>query len=489
MRDLKPSSLSLLVLLVGLAGGCVAPELDDPARDVELALPDRFSGDDAVRAAEANLADQVAADYFEDAHLVNLIEAALANNQELQIAVQEVVIAYNEARARTGEYLPRLGVGAGVGLEKVGETTSQGASDLANGVPEDLLDFRVGLAATWELDVWGRLRDGARASMFEYLASVEGQHFLVTNLVAEIANSYYELIALDAQLTVLRENIALQSDALEIVRLEKRAARVTELAVQRFEAEVLRNRALQFDLEQRIVETENRVNFLVGRYPGPVERSASSLSDALPDLVQTGIPADLLRNRPDVAGAELRLAAAQLDVDAARKAFLPSLSLEAGLGYESYEFDSLLRTPESLFFGVGAGLFAPLLNRRALEALHSSANAMQWQAVLEYEQAVLAAYTEVVNQLSMIENLGRRLELQEQQVELLVRAIDVSGTLFQSARADYAEVLLTRRDALDARMELIETRLRQRQALVGVYRALGGGWREPVKAQPALESS
>lgn len=300
---------------------------------------------------------------------------------------------------------------------------------------------------------------------------------MVTELVAEIASSYYELMALDNQLAVLRRNIEIQQNALEIVKLEKDAARVTQLAVQRFEAEVLKNQSRQYDLEQRRIETENRINFLVGRYPQAVARNPQSFQSPPPNVVQAGIPSQLLENRPDVRAAELELEAAKLDVKSAKAAFYPSLSIDAGVGYEAFNIKHLVATPESLLYNLAGNLVAPLLNRKAIKAQYYSANARQLQAVFNYERTLLQAFTEVVNKLAMISNLQKSYELRSQQVNVLQQSIEVSNVLFQSARADYVEVLLTRRDSLDAEMELIETKNRQMKAMVNVYQAVGGGWR------------
>lgn len=474
----RRSAAPSLLLLLALSTACV-PTVDNRyLRDTHRDVPDEFRAAEAASVStESSAASQSWREYFDEPDLDALIECALENNQELNIRVQEVLIGQYEVLARTGEYLPMLGATAGVGLEKVGERTSQGVSDEVNDVPEHLQDYRFGFTASWEVDIWRRLRDSAKSATYRVLATGEGRNFILTQLVAEIASSYYELMALDRRLEVLNSNIELQQDALEIVRLEKQAARVTELAVQRFEAELLKNQGRRYDLEQQVVATENRINFLVGRFPQPIPRSSERFDLPVPGVVRSGVPAQLLENRPDVKQAELELAAAELDVKVARARFKPSLSIEAGIGYESYELDRLLDTPASLFYGVGAGVMAPLLNRRAIQAEYFTANAEQVQAMIGYEQTVLRAFTEVATQLSLIENLGKRYELEARQVEILAQAADVSNVLFQSARADYVEVLLTRRDSLDAQMELIETRLSQKRAVVSVYQALGGGWR------------
>jgi len=476
-RFIHTSCLSASIVAVALLAGCVPTPLNDFPREPNRVLPESYGdsvGDSS--APDESIAAQNWSEFFADPELSALIETALANNQELNIRVQEVLIAENEVMARVGEYLPRAGVGVGTGVEKVGEFTSQGASDIAAGLPDPLHDYRLGFTASWEVDIWSKLRNSAKSATLRYLASVEGRDFMVTQLVAETARSYYELMALDRQVAVLKRNIELQQDALRVVRLEKQAARVTELAVQRFEAEVLKNRSHQYDLEQEIVEIENRINFLVGRFPQPIARNPEKWDDPLPDAIAAGLPSQLLENRPDVMRAEFELAATNLDVEVAKASFYPSLSIEGGVGYESYSSGELFSS-DSTFFGFAAGLTAPLLNRRAIKAEYFSANAEQARAVLGYEQTVLMAFAEVANQLSLIGNLERSYELEAQQVQLLDQAIEVSNTLFQSARADYMEVLLTRRDALEAQMELIETRGRQKQAMVNVYQALGGGWR------------
>jgi multidrug efflux system outer membrane protein len=416
-------------------------------------------------------------EFFADPDLKALIDVALQNNQELNLRLQEIIIANAEIMSRQGDYIPRLDAFAGAGVEKVGKYTRFGRTDERNGVPKNLQNYTFGLSASWEIDIWKKLRNAAQAAKLRYLASIEGRNFIITELVAEIAGAYYELLALDNRLDVLHTNIGIQQDALEIVKLQKEAARVTQLAVQRFEAEVLKNKSRQFEFEQQRIEAENRINFLLGRFPQSVMRNPQSFQAPLPAFIAAGLPSQLLENRPDVKAAELALEAAKLDVKSAKANFYPSLSIDAAVGYEAFNVKHLVTTPESLLYNIAGNLTAPLLNRRAIKAMYLSANARQLQAVYTYERTMLRAYTEVVNNLAMINNLGKSYELRSQQVDALIQSVDISNVLFQSARADYMEVLLTRRDSLDAQMELIATKNQQKQAMVNVYQALGGGWR------------
>jgi NodT family efflux transporter outer membrane factor (OMF) lipoprotein len=420
--------------------------------------------------------------YFTDPNLVALIDTALKNNQELNITLQEIEISRNEVNARRGEYLPFVGVRAGAGVEKVGRYTSQGAGDATTEIkpgkemPDPLPDFLLGVYGTWEIDVWHKLHNAKKAAVSRYLASVEGRNFVVTNLVAEIANSYYELLALDNQLDIVNKNIEIQSNALEIVKQQKEAARATELAVRKFEAEVLNTKSLQYGIQQQIVETENRINFLLARYPQPIPRTKQPLESLQPNAVQAGVPTQLMENRPDIRQAELELAASKLDVQVAKAQFYPSIGLSAGVGVNAFSPAYLFRMPESLLYSLAGELAGPLVNRNAIKAAYANANAKQIQAVYNYERTVLNAYIEVANQLSKISNLEKTYALKSKQVEALTQSIDISNDLFKSARADYMEVLLTQRDALESKMELIETRKQQMNAVVNIYQALGGGW-------------
>ncbi len=422
-------------------------------------------------------------EYFTDPNLVALIDTALRHNQELNITLQEINIARNEVRARKGEYLPFVGAGVATEVKKTGRYTAQGALERNVNIqpgkefPDPLSNYFLGLSASWEIDVWRKLRNAKKAAMLRYLSSTEGKNFMVTQLVSEIALSYYELMALDNQLDILRNNIEIQQNALNIVKLEKQTARVTELAVRKFEAEVLKNQSRQFSIMQTIIETENRINFLVGRFPQPIHRDSQLFMGLLQDRVQAGIPSQLLQNRPDIRRAELDLVASKLDVKVAKANFYPSLRITAGVGFQAFDPKFLMNTPESMLYSLAGELMAPLVNRNAIKAYYYSANAKQIQAVYNYERTILNAYIEVANQISNIDNLSKSYALKVRQVDALTQSINISTFLFRSARADYMEVLLTQRDALESKFELIDTRMQQLHATVNIYQSLGGGWK------------
>ncbi|GAA4307764.1 TolC family protein [Mucilaginibacter gynuensis] len=421
--------------------------------------------------------------FFTDNNLISLIDTALKNNQELLTTLQEIQIARNDIGLRQGQLLPKVGLRAGAGLEKAGRYTSQGAGDASTDitpgreVPDPLPDYTLGAYADWEVDIWKKLRNAKKAAVTRYLSSVEGKNFVLTNLIAEIANAYYELQSLDSQLAIVRQSIAVQKNALEIVKVQKDAARVTELAVQKFQAEVLSSEGLEFETLQKIRETENDLNLLLGRYPQEIVRTKDAFLNLTPATVHSGIPSQLLANRPDVKQAELDLVAAKLDVKVARAEFYPSFSISAALGFQAFKPSYLFRYPESLIYSLAGDIAGPLINKAAIKAEFNSANARQLQAMYNYQRVILNAYIEVNTQLYAIDNLEKRYSLKSQEADALTRSVDIANALFKSARADYFEVLMTQRDALATKLELVETKKAQLTAVTSVYRNLGGGWR------------
>lgn len=468
----------LALILAGLAlPACGIPELT--ARTAEVRLPDSFKPGLAGKSSSATVKWR---DFFADQHLSSLIDIAVANNKEVNMMLQRISIAENEIQARRGAYLPSVNMGAGAEGEKVGKYTFRGAIEdflrLPDGqrFPTFFGNYQFGLFSTWEIDIWKKLRNAAQVAVLEYMASQEGRNFLLTNLVGEVAHAYYELVALDNQLENLDQNIAIQQNGLEVVKQLQIFARTNSLAVKRYEAEVAKNQSKRFDIMQQITVVENRLNVLLGRTPQPIRRASTSFMDMQPKILRAGIPSQLLQNRPDIRQAEFELAAADLNIDVARANFYPSFGIKAGIGFDAFLLKYLVNTPESLAAMVAGELVAPLVNKNAIIAEYKNANARQIQAAYEYEQKILNACAEVANQLANIDNLERNYALKRQQVDSLVKSIDVANQLFRSARADYLDVLLTQRDALEARKDLIETKQKQVDAMVDLYKALGGGW-------------
>jgi NodT family efflux transporter outer membrane factor (OMF) lipoprotein len=478
LKYINLRSVATLTLCIIALQSCVPTKV---VREEKKDLPDNFKNvvsNDTINSAQIKWKE-----FFNDATLNSLIDTALSNNQELNILLQQVAISKNEIQARKGEYLPFVGVQAAADVEKVGRYTSQGANDANTEImpgqefPEPLHNYKIGGFASWELDIWKKLRNAKKAAVLEYLASVEGKNFMVTNLIAEIADAYFELQALDNKLVIIKQNLELQNTGLKTIKLQMQAAKATELGVQRLQAEVYKNTGELYTLNQEIVETENKLNFLTGRSPQYIDRISDQFIIQKLETMPAGIPSQLLNNRPDIRRAEFELQAAKLNTKVARANFYPSFTLRAGIGLESFKTKYLSTTPESLIYNLAGDIVAPLINRNAIKATYNTANNKQLQAVFEYEKTILNAHIEVLNGLSKIENLKKGYEQKENQVIALTNAIEITNQLFSAARADYMEVLLTQRDALESKLQLVESKKMQLIAKVNLYKSLGGGWK------------
>jgi NodT family efflux transporter outer membrane factor (OMF) lipoprotein len=463
-----------LIFIIGL-NSCKVENL--PIKAVTSSLPEKFQLNGDSTKTEIILWRN----YFSDSKLADLIDEALKNNQELNMMLREIEISRNEIMARKGEYQPFGFLSAGLGGEKSGRYTLNGLGEedlktRTDKVPHFLGDQMAMANFSWEIDVWKKLHNAKDAAAKRYLSGIEGRNFVITNLIAEIANSYYELVVLDNQLETVQQNIAIQKDALEMVKLQKEAARVNQLAVNRFMAQVLNTENLKYEIQQQIIVTENRINFLVARNPQPVRRNSANLNNIQFLKISAGIPSQLLSNRPDIRQAEQELEAAKLDIAVARASFYPNITLRAGIGFQAFNPIYLIN-PKSIAINLLGDLVAPLINKNAIKANYYNANERQIQAVFKYEQVVLNAHLEVMNQLSGNKNYADSYLTKSNQVEILSNSIEISNSLFKSARADYTEVLLTQREALEAKMELLEIKKKQLNAEVNIYKALGGGWK------------
>ena len=379
-------------LLIGMhLSGCSSLKPTD--RELN-SLPDNFTFSDYSDTTNFDVVS--GSEFFSDPFLQSLIKEALDRNQELLIMEQQVARSKAEVKARKGEYLPSVQFLGSSESEKVGKFTRNGAVEEQLTIdheefPEPLNTHQVGLNASWELDVWKKLRNKKKAAYHEYLGSWEANRFMISQLVAEISSAYYDLITLDLISKNLEQYNNLQLSAIQTVRLLKQAGKSNELAVKRFEAEFDRNQSELLRVKQEIISLENEIRFLVGNPTQPIERSQGFVS--LPLLLPTqSITPRLLLNRPDIKQAEQELFASKLNAKAARMAFFPSVELSANFGREAFKSTLLSSAPESVFYKIAADLVAPILNLNELKAGVQVANAKQEQAYLEFEKTSLKAY-------------------------------------------------------------------------------------------------
>jgi NodT family efflux transporter outer membrane factor (OMF) lipoprotein len=470
----KSIALAIVCAVLLILPGCGIPKLRNPLAAREL--PETFNGEIGTE----NSAQVGIDEFFSDPILTILIDQGLTDNQQLKILGEDIEIANNEVLRRRGAYLPFVTIGAGARLDKFSSNTILGADNAQNLLPSGshfpspLPDFLTAANLSWQVDIWRQLRNSRDAAALRFLGTTDGRNYVATRLVADIAENYYQLKALDKRLENLDGIIAIQEESLEKAKALKVGAKGTELGVQRFLAEVRKNQSEKLIIKQEIIETENRINFLVGRYPQPVERSGEFFDLNLHPL-SLGVPCDLLLNRPDIRQAERELHAAGLDVLVARANFYPKLNIYAGVGYDAFNAKYLFMTPQSLIYNVAGDLVAPLINKRAIQAEYKNSNARQLQALYNYQRVTLNAFTEVTNRVSMVQNYTKSIEIKRQQLAALEASVDVASKLYLQAGSNYMDVLFAQRDLMDARMVLIDTKRQQLSAIVNTYQALGGG--------------
>lgn len=423
--------------------------------------------------------------YFADTLLVNLIDTALAGNIDLQMALQKIQIARSGVRFQTGELFPKVDGNISVGSTRYGKYTESGQGNATTPYPDDpdrvipnpVQDFYIGLTATWEIDIWGKLRNQRKGAISNYLASIEGKNFVVSILVADVAIAYYELLALDNELAIVQQTMLKQQEALDVIKSQKEAGRANELAVQQFQAQLLNAQTLEKETRQQISETENKLNFILGRYTQTIQRQKELLFSETPSQFAAGLPSQLLSNRPDIREAEYQVQASKFDLKSAKAAFFPNINLSAAVGFAAFNPQFLFSSPASIGYSAMGGLIAPLLNMNALKAQFNTAKANQLKAMYNYQKTILNGYVEVVNELSNLSNLQQISDLKKQQNNVLTQSVETSNELYKSGRATYLEVLLAQQNSLETQLELVNTTKRQRIATVNIYKALGGGWR------------
>ncbi len=473
------------LLLVGcmIAASMTGCKIGAPgALSSKIPIPESYGEEDSL----ASVATIKWTDFFQDTRLRSLIEEGLQNNPDMIIALQRVRMAEAGRFIAKRALFPNLDLDLAGGLRRFGDYTIDGVgnydtnfSEYVDGdrlIPNPVPDYFAGLKTAWEIDLWGKLRKRKRAAAARLLASESGTRLVKTSLIAEIASLYYELLAYDNELEIIRENIRLQENGLEVVVLQKEAGRATELAVKQFAAQLQNTRSLGARVKQQIVYTENLLNRLLGRLPQPIERGESIDRQELPGQIATGFPSELLLNRPDIRQAEFNLIAAKEDIAAARAAFYPSLSISANAGLNAFRTGVFFDAPASLAYHVVGGLTTPLLNRYELKSAYKQRIAEGHTELAQYEKTVLSAFEEVYTSIEAIKNYAESYEYKKAEVDELAGAISISNDLFTAGYASYLEVIMAQRNVLQANMELTNTRKDQFVEIINLYRALGGGW-------------
>ena len=466
--------LFIIIIAAVLISGCATVK---PAQlPEELALPESVDGRNGDF---RELIDE----FFNDQHLRALIDTALTNNFDVKQAMQRIQVAAANTRIVHAGRLPQVAAVAGAGFDRYGRYTMDGVGnfdtnfspniDKDQRIPDPVGDFFLGFRSSWEIDIWGKLKDRRTAAHARYLASEQGRKWVETQLVADIAQYYYALLALDDQKEILARNIELQHRGYELIESQMLGGRATALAVRQFKAQLLHNQGAAISVRQTITETENTLNYLLGKFPDSVYRDTVFLQKPIPSIVEQGVPSELLLRRPDIQEAELELIATKADVQSARKAFFPSLSLNPYIGLNAFKLP-LMISGSSIAAGLASSLAAPVFNRAALNSEMGIANASQFNAFYEYQEKIVYAYQEVSTLLKAMDNLQEAYALKTQEVETLTAAVATATDLYLAGYASYLEVIMAQGSVLNAELEQITLKQEIFNTLINLYRSVGG---------------
>ncbi|MBF0596012.1 efflux transporter outer membrane subunit [Faecalibacter rhinopitheci] len=426
---------------------------------------------DIVASQDQTIADVSWQEFFSDPTLKAYITKGLQNNLDIRTALQN--IAVTEAYVKQGKagYLPTLSVGPGYTYTKTSANTQFGRITGS----QSLSQYDVTGNFSWEADIWGKIRSNYRGATANYLQTVEAHKAVQTNIVSTIANTYYQLIALDEQKKAIVKTIGFREQSLETIKALKEAGNVTQVAVNQTEAQLFNAKALLVDVDANIKLNENVLSVLLGETPQVIERGTIENQQIYSSL-GVGLPAQILENRPDVKAAEFALVNAFENVNIANANFYPSLSLTATGGLQGIDIDKLFDA-QSLFANVVARLAQPILQKRQIKTAKEVALANEEKALLAYKQTILTASKEVSDALARYEAADQKIPLKDKEAELYNQSIEYSEELLAYGMANYLEVITAREAALNAELNAINARLTKLNSVVELYRSVGGGWK------------
>ena len=465
------SSITLLLLIVLLAACKVGKEYQRP----QIELPKQFN---AVSFSDtSSIADIEWKKFFTNPELQGLITKGINYNHDLQIAIKRIDIAQLRVQQSKALQLPRVDLALTGQISRPSNNSLNGIS-LKNFIGKSYVEnYSAGVNFSWEADIWGKIRGQKEIALTEYLQTTEAAKAVQTQLVADIAQGFFNLLVLDKQLDIARRNLLLSDSFVLATRLLRDAGSGNALAVQQAESQKQATALLIPQLEESIALQENALQVLTGQLPGSIIRSTSLNELAVADYLSTGLPVAMVSRRPDVRSTELALIIANTQIGIAQANMYPALNITAGAGLESFKSSNWFNIPSSLF-GLAAGSIAqPIFRRRELRTQFEVAKVEREQSVIQFRQSILQAVAEVSDALVQVEKLKQQQEIASAQVDTLNRAVFNAKLLFKSDMANYLEVITAQANSLESELNLATIRRRQLNAMVELYRSLGGGWK------------
>ena len=458
----------LMVIAVALLSACVTQKYERPKT---LSTDNLYR--DQASADSTTIANMPWQTVFKDQKLNALIQKGLDQNLNLKNAIENIVQARATLRQTKLAYYPTLDFDANATRNK----QSKAALNFPAGININTLTttYKMGFSTSWEADIWGKLSSSKRAALATYLSTDAAKQAVQTQLISDIANNYFLLLSYDKQLEITKSTLESRIKNVEVIKALKEGAIVTGASVVQSEANQHAAEVLIPDLKRSIRETENALNILLGQASGPIERG--TLGDqVIPEKIAIGLPAQLLENRPDVRQAEFDFRTAFETTNMAKTYFYPSLTLTASGGLSTLQLKNFF--DQSIFYSIIGGLTQPIFNQGLNKARLTNAQSRQVQAFNNFQQSLLVAGQEVSNALYAYEMAVEKEDSREKQIEALEKAVDFTQQLLEySSATNYTDVLTSEQNLLAAQLSGVNDNLQKLQAVVDLYRALGGGWK------------
>lgn len=427
----------------------------------KLELPETL---DSLSVDSSSIGDYPWEQLYTDTTLQGLIRKTLTYNKDMLIAAARIKELAAMKRIDFANLFPQIG--AKVYAEKEGENYGGNNYKQSN-------EFDLKGIATWELDLWGKLRWAKDKSIADFVGSIENQSALKMSLIAQVAQSYFELVALDNELAIVKKTVNARQESLHLVRLRYEGGLIPEIPFRQAQVELARTATLVPDLERKITLKENEISFLTGEYPHRIKRSVLPEEVMLPGSLPVGLPSSLLERRPDVRKAEQDLIAANAAVGIAFTSLFPSISLTASFGGESAELHDLLKSPHHL---LSANLLQPIFAMGKNRAMLKAKKAAYEQATYAYEKTVLNAFKDAYNAISEFSKTKEIYETRLRLEQSSKIALDLAQLQYLNGYIGYIDLLDAQRGYLDAQIALNNAIRDKQLTVVNLYKALGGGW-------------
>ncbi|MES2239161.1 MAG: efflux transporter outer membrane subunit [Bacteroidota bacterium] len=462
----KIYKIAILAISATLLQSCfVAKDYKRP----ELKTEDLYRNE-VVSTDTASLANTAWDKIFTDPLLQGYIKKGLENNLDIRIAMQNLAAAEATMKQGKSGYFPTLSAGTDWTHNKISKNSQSGSFLSVLNTDQ----YQLTGTLSWEADIWGKIRSNKRATNASFLQTTAANQAIKTQLIASIASSYYQLMAIDAQIKVAEETLINRDKSIETIKQLKKAGNVTEVGVKQTEAQKYATELIIADLKNNALLLENTLSILLGETPKKIERSRFELQKIQPQIT-VGVPTNLLRNRPDVIAAEYNLISNFEMTNVAKSGFYPSLKITATGGLQSIDLKEWF-SANSIFANIVTGLTQPIFNQRQVRTKYEIAKANQEKAYIQFEQSLLTAGKEVSDALAQYKNETYKISVREKQVDALKKATSFSDELLTYGLATYLEVLTAKDAALNAELSLVDNKFQQYKAVIQLYKALGGGW-------------